>query len=164
MRRFIFAVLLLLPVSLFAQEDYTWGSYWTVTSVETKPGHFDDYIADLKANWRKSLEMQKAEGHVLSYRMFSNVNGREGEPDLWLFVEHKSAGSAYDLPFDYVAQEEAVIRGMTLDQHRALAERFIDMDHMIYLVVGDAQTQMQQLRGLGFGTPIQLDPTGNRVR
>ena len=101
MKRCICAVLLLLPVSLFAQEDYSWDSYWTVTSVETKPGHFDDYIADLKANWRKSLEMQKAEGHVLSYRMFSNVNGREGEPDLWLFVEHKSAGSAYDLPFDY---------------------------------------------------------------
>ena len=101
MKRFIFAALLLLPVSLFAQEDYSWGSYWTVTSVETKPGHFDDYISDLKENWRKSLEIQKKEGHVLSYRMFSNVDQREGEPNLWLFVEHKSAGSAYDLPTDY---------------------------------------------------------------
>ena len=29
------------------------------------------------------------------------MDRRQGEPDLWLFVEHKSAGSAYDLPFDY---------------------------------------------------------------
>ena len=101
MKNVVLAVLLFLPLGLVAQEDYTWGSYWSVTSVETKPGHFDDYIADLKSNWRKSLEIQKKEGHVLSYRMFSNVDQREGEPDLWLFVEHKSAGSAYDLPFDY---------------------------------------------------------------
>lgn len=101
MKKVVLAVLLFLPLSLAAQEDYSWGSYWSVTSVETKPGHFEDYIADLKKNWRKSLEMQKKEGHVLSYRMFSNVDQREGEPNLWLFVEHKSAGSAYDLGFDY---------------------------------------------------------------
>lgn len=101
MRTVVLAVLLFLPLGLTAQEDYSWGSYWSVTSVETKPGHFEDYIADLKKNWRKSLEIQKKEGHVLSYRMFSNADRREGEPNLWLFVEHKSAGSAYDLPFDY---------------------------------------------------------------
>lgn len=101
MKNVVLAVLLLLPLGAIAQEDYTWGSYWSVTSVDTKPGHFDDYIADLKKNWRRSLEQQKKDGHVLSYRMFSNVDSRVGEPDLWLFVEHKSAGSAYDLPFDY---------------------------------------------------------------
>lgn len=101
MKNSILALLLLFPLSLLAQENYQFGSYWSVTSVETKPGHFEDYIADLKKNWRSSLETQKKEGHVLSYRMFSNVDVREGEPNLWLFVEHKSAGSAYDLPYDY---------------------------------------------------------------
>ncbi|MGD8726446.1 MAG: pitrilysin family protein [Gemmatimonadales bacterium] len=70
----------------------------------------------------------------------------------------------YDLPFDYVAQEEAVIRGMTLEQHRELAQRLIDIDHMIYLVVGDAETQLRPLQRLGFGTPVQLDVDGNPVR
>ena len=101
MKNVVLAVLLLLPLGAIAQEDYTWGSYWSVTSVDTKPGHFDDYIADLKKNWRRSLEKQKKDGHVLSYTMYANANQRQGEPDLWLFVEHKSAGSAYDLPFDY---------------------------------------------------------------
>lgn len=101
MKNLIFTLLLLFPLNLLAQENYQFDSYWTVTSVETKPGHFEDYIADLKKNWRSSLETQKKEGHVLSYRMFSNVDVREGEPNLWLFVEHKSAGSAYDLPYDY---------------------------------------------------------------
>ena len=78
MKRMMLALLMLFPLSLFAQEHYSLGSYWTVTSVETKPGHFDDYIEDLKKNWRRSLEMQKKEGHILSYRMFSNVDRREG--------------------------------------------------------------------------------------
>jgi hypothetical protein len=93
--------LLLFPLSLVAQEHHEFGSYWSVTSVETKPGHFEDYIEDLKKNWRRALEIQKKEGHVLSYKLFSNVDRRDGEPTLWLFVEHKSAASAYDLPYDY---------------------------------------------------------------
>lgn len=101
MKNLIFAVLLIFPVSLFAQDGYEFGSFWSVTSVDTKDGHFDDYIKDLKKNWRRALDMQKKEGHVLSYTMYANVDKRQGEPDLWLFVEHKSAGSAYDLPFDY---------------------------------------------------------------
>lgn len=101
MRKLLLAVLLIFPVSLFAQDGYEFGSYWSVTSVDTKDGHFDDYIQDLKANWSRALEMQKKDGHVLSYTMYANVDKRVGEPDLWLFVEHKTAGSAYDLPFDY---------------------------------------------------------------
>jgi zinc protease len=70
----------------------------------------------------------------------------------------------YDLPFDYVQQEQDVTSGMTLEQHRALAERYLDPDRMIYLVVGDAATQLPRLRALGMGTPILLDTEGNRVR
>ncbi len=101
MKKLFIVMLLMLPLGVFAQDGYEFGSYWTVTSVDTKDGHFDDYIKDLKENWRRSLEMQKKDGHVLSYTMYVNVDQRQGEPDLWLFVEHKSAGSAYDLPFDY---------------------------------------------------------------
>ena len=101
MKKVFLALLLIFPVSLFAQDGYEFGAYSTVTSVDTKDGHFDDYIKDLKKVWRRALEMQKKDGHVLSYRIYANVDQRQNEPDLWLFVEHKSAGSAYDLPFDY---------------------------------------------------------------
>jgi len=70
----------------------------------------------------------------------------------------------YGLPFDYVAQEEAEIREMTLARHRDLAQQYIDMDHLVFVIVGDARTQLGRLRALGFGTPVLLDVNGNRVR
>jgi len=68
------------------------------------------------------------------------------------------------MPFDYVLQEEETTRGMTLEQHQALAQRYLNPDGMIYLVVGDAATQMAPLGSLGMGNPIQLDVNGNPVR
>ncbi|NNM04189.1 MAG: insulinase family protein [Gemmatimonadetes bacterium] len=72
--------------------------------------------------------------------------------------------ATYDLPFDYVANEEAIIREMTLDRHRKLAQQYLDPDRMIYLVVGDAATQFDALRGLGLGDPILLDVNGRRIQ
>ena len=72
--------------------------------------------------------------------------------------------ATYGQPVDYVLQEEQATRGMTLEQHQALAQQYLNPDRMIYLVVGDAATQMAPLRGLGFGSPIQLDANGNPVR
>jgi zinc protease len=72
--------------------------------------------------------------------------------------------ATYDLPFDYVAQEEGTVRSMTLDRHRELAQQYLDVDRMIYLVVGDAATQLDVLRGLGLGNPILLDVNGRRVQ
>jgi len=102
MRAFFLSVLLLFPIAALA-EDYVYdaGSYWTVTGVDTTPGHFDDYLSDLNNVWRKSLEMMKADGKVKSYRMFSNVNARSGEPDLWLMVEWNSAADYLDTSRDY---------------------------------------------------------------
>ena len=69
----------------------------------------------------------------------------------------------HDLPFDYVEEEERVVRDMTLERHRELAEMLIRPENMIFLVVGDAKTQAAGLRELGLGEPILLDNKGNRV-
>ena len=60
----------------------------------------------------------------------------------------------YELPKDYVRQEEEVIRNMTLEEHKALAQKYIDPNRMYYVVAGDAATQMNGLERLGFGKPI----------
>ena len=72
--------------------------------------------------------------------------------------------ATYDMPFDYVAQEEETVRSMTSDQHRELAQRLLDVDRMIFLVVGDAATQLDGLRGLGLGDPVLLDVNGRPVQ
>ena len=69
----------------------------------------------------------------------------------------------YDLPFDFVEEQEQVVRDMTLERHRELAEMLIRPENMIFLVVGDAKTQAAGLRELGLGEPILLDNKGNRV-
>ncbi len=71
--------------------------------------------------------------------------------------------ATYDLPHDYIAREEQVVAGMTLERHDELARIYIDPDRMIYLVVGDAETQYERLKELGFGDPILLDRSGNRI-
>jgi hypothetical protein len=111
MKNLIIAVFLLFPLAAMSQDDYDSGSYWTVTGVDTKPGHFDDYMTDLNNIWQKSLDMMKADGKVLSYRVFGNVNGRDGEPDLWLFVEWKSAADMLDTPKEYFDANAAKLFG-----------------------------------------------------
>jgi zinc protease len=66
----------------------------------------------------------------------------------------------YDLPFDYVSIQEAYVRTLDSDEHMRLAKKYIDPERMVYLVVGDAATQKDRLRGLGFGKPIMLSTTG----
>jgi len=61
--------------------------------------------------------------------------------------------SEYDLPFDYVKQEEAFIKGLDYESHKALANKYIVPDKMFYVVVGDAETQMEPLKQVGFGDP-----------
>lgn len=69
----------------------------------------------------------------------------------------------YDVPHDYVKQRERIVRTMTLDRHRELAQKYIVPDRMIYLVVGDAKTQAPRLKELGLGEPIMLDKNGEPV-
>jgi zinc protease len=68
--------------------------------------------------------------------------------------------ATYGWPADYIRRQEQVVRDMTLEQHRALAGRLIHPDRLIYLVVGDAATQLEPLRDLGLGDPTLLDVTG----
>ena len=61
--------------------------------------------------------------------------------------------SLYNLPKDYVRLQQETIRNMTLEQHRALAQKYIDPEKMYYVISGDAATQAGQLTALGFGKP-----------
>ncbi len=65
--------------------------------------------------------------------------------------------SKYDFPFDYIKQEEDIVRDMTLDRMKELAEKYLETDHMIYLIVGDADTQLEPLKDIGLGDPILLN-------
>lgn len=70
----------------------------------------------------------------------------------------------YNLDYDYIKKEEEQIINMTLDEHKMLAKKYIQPDRMVYLIVGDAATQLEHLNNLGFGEPILLDREGNKIK
>jgi len=65
--------------------------------------------------------------------------------------------ATYDYPVDYIKKQEEIVKNMTIERHRELAQKYIHPNRMIYLVVGDAHTQFEQLEKLGFGKPILIE-------
>ena len=72
--------------------------------------------------------------------------------------------ATYDLPFDYIKDQEDIVRNMTVESHNELVKKYIRPNEMIYLVVGDAATQLDGMKSLGFGDPILLDTDGNPLK
>lgn len=65
---------------------------------------------------------------------------------------------AYNMPYDYAKQREKTVQEITVDDIKSLSEKYLNANKMIYLVVGDARTQMSKLEQLGFGIPVLLNP------
>ncbi len=70
----------------------------------------------------------------------------------------------YNLPANYIEKEETTVRNMTLEQHKALANKYLDASKMAYLVVGDAATQYEQFKNMGFDEVKLLDKNGEEVK
>jgi zinc protease len=62
--------------------------------------------------------------------------------------------TSYNLPADYIKQEEAFVKGLTIEKQLELANKYIDPSKMYYVVVGDAKTQLKDLEKVGLGKPI----------
>lgn len=69
----------------------------------------------------------------------------------------------YGLPFDYVKQRETIVQNITLDEHEALAQKYLQPDELVYVIVGDKATQFDKLKELGLGDPILVDKEGKPV-
>ena len=64
--------------------------------------------------------------------------------------------SKYGWKYDYVKGREQIVREMTVPRIQQLASRYFDPNRMIWLVVGDAKTQLPRLKQLGFGEPVLI--------
>ncbi|WP_439150906.1 M16 family metallopeptidase [Winogradskyella sp.] len=65
--------------------------------------------------------------------------------------------SNYGFADDYAKQREAIVNNLSIEDVKALIENYIKPNQMIYLIVGDAATQMDKLEDLGFGKPVLLN-------
>ncbi|VXC92749.1 conserved exported hypothetical protein [Sphingomonas sp. AX6] len=82
------AALLALASPAGAQDmPYTPGTYWEVASIDVEDGMEPQYIDFLAGQWRKSQEFAKSKGYITDYHVLTNMNPRDGEPDLYLVTE-----------------------------------------------------------------------------
>ena len=64
--------------------------------------------------------------------------------------------TAYNLPADYIKQEEAYVQALTPEKQLEVVKKYIDPSKMYYVVVGDAATQLKDLEKVGLGKPILM--------
>ena len=64
--------------------------------------------------------------------------------------------TSYNLPADYIKQEEAFVKSLTIEKQLKLANKYINPSRMYY-VVGDAKTQLKALEKVGLGKPILVE-------
>lgn len=67
--------------------------------------------------------------------------------------------SNYKYSDDYAKQQENIVKKITIGELKKLSDTYLNANKMIYLVVGDAETQLKKLEQIGFGAPILLNKT-----
>ena len=65
--------------------------------------------------------------------------------------------SNYGYNDNYAKQQEELVKSLTIEDVKLLVEKYIKPNQMIYLIVGDAETQLDKLEALGFGKPVLLN-------
>lgn len=71
--------------------------------------------------------------------------------------------SLYQLPDNYVEQQQDYVNDVKIEQVHQVINEYLNEQQMIYLVVGDAKTQLARMKGLGYGDPIVLNTDGDPV-
>jgi len=69
--------------------------------------------------------------------------------------------SRFGYPDDYAAKRLQQLAGMSSASLRELAQRVLQPDHMLILVVGDKSKVKSSLGDLGYGDVIELDIDGH---
>ena len=70
------------------------GEYSDMTGITVKDGGAMAYAEYLATTWAANQEFAKSQGWITDYRIFSNVDARDGEPDLYLMITYPSVPDA----------------------------------------------------------------------
>ena len=136
------------------------GTFTASTSVRTNTtGESVEIIRDLITAYKEGIPEEDLE-FTKNAMIKSNARRFETQGALLGMIQQMST---YNLPANYIADEEEVVRAMTLDRHKELANKYLDESKMAYLVVGDAATQFAQFKNMGFDEVKLVDKEGKEV-
>ncbi|MEL7146405.1 MAG: pitrilysin family protein, partial [Bacteroidota bacterium] len=71
--------------------------------------------------------------------------------------------SSNNLPLDYIDQQQQVLQNMTVEDVKGLVQEYMNLENMYFVIVGDKETQLDRLKVVGVGDPIEVDKKGNPV-
>ena len=99
----------LLTTPALAMRGYDSGPVWSVQNVQTKDGHFDDYMKFVTTKWKAQEEALKSAGFIIDYKVFVTIDARDNEPDIALVSIFKNM-AAMDISLD---QQDALAKQMS---------------------------------------------------
>ena len=144
----------------FMQGNYanSFSAYSSVQAIATKEslalfrdilsGYKDDYSSEYLETTRNS--------------MLRTMNGSFETPGALLGMLQTI--DYYDMPEDYVKRRETTLKTITLEQAKDAIARNIVFDNMVIVVVGDAQSQLANVKSLGLGAVLLVDRNGDPVK
>jgi zinc protease len=145
------------------QKGFTYGAYSSFTGSRNY-GYFTAY-SRVRTNatlesvniFRKEMEKYRNEipeeyiDFTKSGLMKANTRRFETLGNL---ISMLNTMTAYNLPDDYIKQEEAYVQELTREKQLDIARKYIDPSRMYYVVAGDARTQLRELEKAGLGKPV----------
>jgi hypothetical protein len=84
------------------------GPVWDYSMIQTKDGHFDDYMKWLSTGWKAQEEALKKAGVILDYKVLLVSSPRANEPDIILAQEYKNMAAFDRTPADEYALQAKI--------------------------------------------------------
>ncbi len=148
------------------QKGYTYGAFSAFSRKPTAPGAFFASSSVRTNVTKESLQTldEILKNYGTSYTeqdlaTTKNALVREtalGYETLGSLVSLLETINTYNLPLDYLKKNEQAVQTLSYDQARSMITNYLDPSKMVYLVVGDAKTQLANLKDLGLGEPVIL--------
>jgi zinc protease len=137
----------------FSGSEYK-GPFRISTSVQSKITlEAAQSIVDIMENYGATYsetDLATTKGYLIK----SNARGFESA---WAKLNLLHVTSAYAWTSDYIQEREAIVENMTVERIQALSKQYLDLDRMVWVVVGDAKTEKDRLMELGFGDVVLLN-------
>ncbi len=161
-----------LAQTLRIQKGYTYGAYSYI-----RPSHYQSpFIAASQVRTNVTLESLEIfkdlignyqstylpEDLAVAKNMTIKGNSRRFETLSQLLGMLQNI-SLYQLPNNYVEQQQQYVSDVKLAEVHQVINEYINEQQMVYLVVGDAKTQLERMKGLGYGEPIVLNIDGDVI-
>ena len=94
----------------------------------------------------------------MTHKGLSSVGQAHHEVNEWQWLRWEQ-GQRRDLSRE-IGHKSAI----SLEQAREVIANNLNEQEMIYVIVGDAKTQLERVKEFGYGDPILLDRDGNKIK